>query len=78
METVRWNLVVPLETDRALRQFLGERGGRKGDLSRIVDEAVRSYLFEKAAEEAKNATADLSAEAVESLVDEALDWARSR
>ena len=43
-DTVRWSLKVSRETDRALRAYLGQTGGRKGDLSRFVQEAVRQNL----------------------------------
>lgn len=43
-DTVRWSLKVSRETDRALRAHLGQTGGRKGDLSRFVQEAVRQSL----------------------------------
>lgn len=42
--TVRWSLKVSRETDQALRAYLGQAGGRKGDLSRFVQEAVRQSL----------------------------------
>ena len=42
--TVRWSLKVSKETDEALRAHLGRTGGRKGDLSRFVQEAVRERL----------------------------------
>lgn len=37
----RWNLSISEETDRAVRTFLTRSGGKKGDLSRFVSEAVR-------------------------------------
>lgn len=43
-DTVRWSLKVSRETDDALRAYLGQTGGRKGDLSRFVQEAVRARL----------------------------------
>jgi hypothetical protein len=42
--TVRWSLKVSRETDEALRGYLGQTGGRKGDLSKFVQEAVRAKL----------------------------------
>jgi hypothetical protein len=53
-------------------------GGRKGDLSRFIEEAVRSYLLEKAAEQAKSASADLGESQLSELIDEAVQWARKR
>lgn len=43
-DTVRWSLKVTRETDEALRAHLGQVGGRKGDLSKFVQEAVRARL----------------------------------
>jgi hypothetical protein len=41
---VRWSLKVSKETDESLRAHLGRAGGRKGDLSRFVQEAVQARL----------------------------------
>ena len=46
MSNVRWSIVIPEETDRALRSFLAQRGTKKGDISRFVEEAVQSHLLE--------------------------------
>jgi hypothetical protein len=43
-DSVRWSLKVSRETDEALRAYLGETGGRKGDLSKFVQEAVQARL----------------------------------
>ena len=43
-DTVRWSLKVSRGTDEALRAYLGQTGGRKGDLSKFVQEAVRARL----------------------------------
>lgn len=43
-DTVRWSLKVSRETDEALRAHLGQTGGRKGDLSKFVQQAVRDRL----------------------------------
>lgn len=50
---VRWSIVVPEETDRTLRAFLARRGTKKGDISRFVEEAVQSRLFELTVESIK-------------------------
>jgi hypothetical protein len=39
-DTVRWSLKVSRETDEALRAYLGRSGGRKGDLSKFVQQAA--------------------------------------
>ncbi|ODS97932.1 MAG: methionine repressor-like protein [Lautropia sp. SCN 69-89] len=77
MSTVRWNIAVTPETDQSVRMFLAARGGgRKGDLSRFIEAAVRAYLLEQAVDQAKAATAEMSGEQVNDLIDEAMQWAR--
>jgi hypothetical protein len=66
MNTIRWNVAVSADTDQSLRMFLASQGGgRKGDLSRFIEEAVRAHILELSAEQTN-------------AVDEALDWARKR
>jgi hypothetical protein len=47
-DTVRWSLKVSRETDEALRAHLGRAGGRKGDLSRFVQERCASGCASRA------------------------------
>jgi hypothetical protein len=76
-DSARWNLIVSRTTDEALRQVLASQGrGRKGELSRFVEEAVQARIFELTANEAKQQNQNLSADAITSMVDEALEWAR--
>lgn len=77
MNSVRWNLAVSAETDQTLRMFLASQGaGRKGDLSRFIEEAVRAHILELSAEQAKAGNQDVSEGDLTSAVDEALAWAR--
>lgn len=77
MSAVRWNLVVSQETDDALRQVLAAEGrARKGELSRFVEDAVRSRIIEVEAEAAKRANAGRSETEIADAIDEALEWAR--
>jgi len=79
MHTVRWNIAVSGDTDQSVRMFLASRGGgRKGDLSRFIEEAVRAYIFERAAEQAKAANANVSEADLTAIVAEAVQWARAR
>jgi len=79
MASTRWNVAVSTETDQALRMFLASQGGgRKGDLSRFIEEAVRAHILELSAEEAKAASAGVSEADLAAMVDEALDWARAQ
>ncbi|MGM0672458.1 ribbon-helix-helix domain-containing protein [Thioalkalivibrio sp.] len=79
MNTIRWNVVVSADTDQSLRMFLASQGGgRKGDLSRFIEEAVQAHILELSAEQAKAANAHLSEAELTESVDEALQWARKR
>ncbi len=76
MHSVRWNIAVSPDTDQSVRMFIAAQGGgRKGDLSRFIEEAVRSYIFERAVEQAKTATSNMSEIEVSNLIDEAVQWA---
>ena len=79
MSTIRWTVAVSSDTDQALRQFLASQGdGRKGDLSRFIEQAVRAHILELTAEQAKSATAAIVEAELAILVDDALQWARER
>lgn len=73
----RWSLVVSRDTDQALRQFLASQGGgHKGDLSRFVEEAVRSRILDLAATAAKADNATYSQAEIDNAIDEALACAK--
>lgn len=79
MSTVRWNIAVSPDVDQSVRMFLAAQGvSRKGALSQFIEDAARAYLFERAAEQAKKATADMDESEVAALIDEAVAWARKR
>ncbi|OEC66675.1 methionine repressor-like protein [Pseudomonas sp. AP19] len=78
MTTTRWNVAFSTDTDQSLRRFLASQGGRKGDLSRFIEEAVRAHILELTAEQTKQANTAVSEENMGSMVDEALQWARKR
>jgi hypothetical protein len=63
--------------DQSVRMFIAAQGGgRKGDLSRFIEDAVRAYLLERAVDLAKVAAANMSEAELNDLIDEAVDWAR--
>ena len=77
MATVRWNIAVSAEIDQAVRLFVAARGGgRKGDLSRFIEEVMRAYLLDESLASAQSPAAPMRAQAWEGLVDEAVQWAR--
>ena len=76
MTTVRWNIAVSPEVDQSVRMFIAAQGGgRKGDLSRFIEEAVRAYLLERAVDQAKATAAGMSETELTDLIDEAVQWA---
>lgn len=73
----RWHLSIPEKTDRAVRTFLARTGGRKGDLSRFVDEAVRRRLLDLTVREIKGRNARFDQQEILDLIDEEVDAARA-
>ena len=73
----RWNLSIPEETDRAVRTYLARNGGKKGDLSRFVDEAVRRRVLELTVSRVKERNARYDQEELLDLIDEEVDAARA-
>ena len=77
--TTRWNLVVSKQTDQSLRQLLANEGrGKKGDLSRFVEDAVRKQIFDTASRAAKEHNKDLAPEELDAMIEESLIWARAQ
>ena len=75
--SVRWSLVVSDATDRSLRSYLARTGGRKGDLSRFVDRAVRQAIFWETLESVWERNRNLSAAEARALADDAVAQARA-
>ncbi|MCL2076550.1 MAG: ribbon-helix-helix domain-containing protein [Betaproteobacteria bacterium] len=77
MNTVRWSIAVSPDTDQSVRMFLASQGkSRKGSLSRFIEEAVRTFIFERAVEQAKAANVNVSEADLTAIVAEAVQWAR--
>lgn len=76
-ETVRWNVKVSADADRAVRGYLAQKGMKKGDLSKFVEEAVQWRVFWMTVDKARESTADLDPAELEGLIDEALQEARA-
>jgi len=66
----RWNLVIPDKTDRAVRTYLARTGGKKGDLSRGVDEAVRRRVLDLTVRDIKARNAGFDQQEIADLIDE--------
>jgi hypothetical protein len=75
-EAVRWNLTVSKDTDRTIRKFLDEKGAGRGELSRFVEEAVRTQLFHCSILEIKSKNSDTAPEELQAIIDQAVDEVR--
>jgi Ribbon-helix-helix domain len=72
MSNIRWSIVVPETTDRALRTYLARKGGKKGDISRFIDEAVQARLFELTVENVKKRNRTYSQKEILEAIEEAV------
>ena len=73
----RWNLSISEETDRAVRTFLARNGGKKGDLSRFVDEAVRRRVLDLTVSKVKKRNAGYDQREILDLIDDEVSAARA-
>ena len=74
---IRWSLSIPEETNLAVRTFLARKGGKKGDLSRFVDEAVRRRVLDLTVCQIKDRNARDDQQDILDLIDEEVDAARA-
>jgi hypothetical protein len=68
-ELARWSLKVSRETDIALRTLLATRGGRKGDLSRFVEEAVNRAVLRETVRDVRERNADADPGEIERIIE---------
>lgn len=74
--TTRWTVSVSKDTDIAVRSFLAQRGMKKGDLSKFIEEAVKWRVLDQTMAEARSKFADMPSEELESVIDEAVGASR--
>ena len=60
--TTRWTVTVSKDTDIAVRTLLAQRGLKKGDLSKFIEDAVRWRVFDQKLAETRAEFADLAPE----------------
>jgi hypothetical protein len=73
----RWSLSVTNDLDMSLRSFLGSRGMKKGDLSKYVERAVRSQMFDEALAETYEQNRNVPLAEIEEAIEEALAHVRA-
>ena len=71
-ERTRWTVSVSKATDIAVRSFLAQRGLKKGDLSKFIEQAVRWRVLDQTMAEAREKFADLPPAELEALLEEAV------
>ncbi|MCA7121349.1 MAG: ribbon-helix-helix domain-containing protein [Acidibrevibacterium sp.] len=76
-DTTRWTVSVSKETDIAVRSFLAQRGMKKGDLSKFIEDAVRWRVLDQTVAEARSKFADMPPEELAALLDEAVAETRA-
>jgi hypothetical protein len=76
-ELSRVTVMMSRETEGAMRSFLAERGGRKGDLSRFVEQAVNNELLRVTIREIQEQNAHLPAARVQAMIDAACAESRA-
>ena len=73
----RWKLSILEKTDRAVRAFLARNGGKKGDLSRFVGEAMRRRVLDLTVRQIKDRNARNDQWEILKSIDEEVDAARA-
>jgi hypothetical protein len=76
-DLTRWNLKVSRETDIALRTLLATRGGKKGDMSRFVEDAVKREVLGEMVRDLHAQNADADPAEVEQLIEQELAAVRA-
>ncbi len=71
-ETTRWTVSVSKATDITVRSFLAQRGLKKGDLSKFIEEAVKWRVLDQTIAEARSKFADMPADELQAAIDEAV------
>ena len=72
-DTTRWTVSVSRDTDITVRSFLAQRGMKKGDLSKFIEDAVRWRVLDQTMAEARAGFADLPPDELQAMIDEAAE-----
>ena len=73
----RWSLSIPEKTDRVVRTVLARTGGKKGDLSRFVDDAARRRVLDLTVRQIKDRNNGYDRREILDLIDDEVDAARA-
>ena len=76
-DLVRWTVKVSKDTDVSLRSFLAQRGMKKGDLSKFIEQAVQKAVFSQTVAEVEARNVDIPDSEIEASIDDALRKVRA-
>ena len=68
----RWTVSVSKDTDISVRSFLAQRGMKKGDLSKFIEDAVKWRVLDQTMAEARAKFSDLAPGELDNLLEEAV------
>lgn len=69
-DLTRWTVKVTKETDIAVRSYLAEHGGKKGDLSKFIERAVQKEVLRATIRDIQERNANVPAEELQAIIDE--------
>lgn len=73
----RLTLNISEKTDKSLRVFLAENGGKKGDISKFVEGAINRMIFDETIRSMQERNAHYNQQEIMDTVNEAVAWARA-
>lgn len=76
-DPVRWSITVSKSTDIAVRSLLAQKGLKKGDLSKFIEEAARRRVYQQTVQDARARNAHVAPEILEEAIEEALAEVRA-
>jgi hypothetical protein len=80
METdslVRWTVKVSKDTDVSLRSFLAQRGTKKGDLSKFIEQAVQKEVFAQTVADVQARNSKIPLKEIDAAINDALRQVRA-
>jgi hypothetical protein len=75
---VRWSIRVAKETDTVLRSYLARQGGKRGDLAKFVDEAVRWRVLDMTVRTIRERNKEIPEGEIQDVIDKALAATRGK
>lgn len=73
----RWTIQIDEKTDRAVRTHVARSGGKKGDLSKFVEQAVKRAVFWDTVDAVHAHNRDVDPDEIEVAVDRAVEEVRA-